>query len=177
MKKFMWAVLAISLFVIPSHAQQVTPASDVSAGYSFLRVGGSNGVNMNGGTGAIAFNANDWLGLVGDFGFYHASPSGVGISAETYQFGPRFSYRAGGKVVPFGEALFGGSHLSASFGGASAATNPFAYSMGGGADLQLGASDKWSLRPEFEYVGMRQNGSTENCMRLSVGIVFHLGQK
>lgn len=177
MKKFMWVALAISLFVIPSHAQQLTPASDVSVGYSYLRVGGSNGVNMNGGTGSIAFNANDWLGLVGDFGFYHASPSGVGVSATTYQFGPRFSYRAGGKVVPFGEALFGGSHLSASFGGASASTNPFAYTMGGGADLQLGASDKWSLRPEFEYVGMRQNGSTENCMRISVGIVFHLGQK
>jgi outer membrane immunogenic protein len=173
MKKFMWVALAISLFVIPSQAQQVTPASDVSAGYSFLRVGGSNGVNMNGGTGSVAFNANDWLGFVGDFGFYHASPSGVGLSATTYQFGPRFSYRAGGKVVPFGEALFGGARLSSS----GIATNPFAYTMGGGADLQLGVSDKWSLRPEFEYVGMRQNGSTENCMRISVGIVFHLGQK
>ena len=41
----------------------------------------------------------------------------------------------------------------------------------------LTGSDKWSLRPEFAYVGMRENGATENCMRISVGIVFHLGQK
>ncbi|MGH9574329.1 MAG: outer membrane beta-barrel protein [Candidatus Acidiferrales bacterium] len=173
MKKFMWVALAAALFVIPSHAQSVTPAADVSAGYSYLRVGGSNGLNMNGGSGAVTFNANNWLGLAADFGFYHASPSGVGVSASTYQFGPRVSYRAGGKVVPFGEALFGGAHLSSS----GIATNPFAYTMGGGADLQLGASDKWSLRPEFAYVGMRQNGASENCMRISFGIVFHLGQK
>lgn len=176
MKKFMWVALALSLFVIPAHAQ-LAPAADVSTGYSFLHLGGTNGANLNGGTGSIAFNANDWLGLVGDLGFYHGSPSSVSTTAVTYTFGPRLSYRAGGRVVPFGEALFGGSHLSASFAGVSASTNPFAYSFGGGADLAVSNTDKWTLRPEFEYVGMRENGATENCYRLSIGIVFHLGHK
>jgi len=179
MKKFMWVALALSLFVIPAHAQ-MAPAADVSTGYSFLHLNGgagAPGINLNGGTGSIAFNANDWVGLVGDFGVYHGSPSSVSTTAVTYMFGPRFSYRAGGKVVPFGEALFGGSHLSASFGGASATDNPFAYSMGGGADFAVGATDKWTVRPEFEYVGMRENGNTQNCYRVSVGLVFHIGQK
>jgi outer membrane immunogenic protein len=179
MKKFMWVALALSLFVIPAHAQ-MAPAADVSTGYSFLHLdgtAGASGINLNGGTGSIALNANDWLGLVGDFGVYHGSPSSISTTAVTYTFGPRLSYRAGGRVVPFGEALFGGAHLSASYSGVSATTNPFDYSFGGGADLAVGATDKWTVRPEFEYVGMRENGNTQNCFRVSVGLVFHIGQK
>src|SRR5690348_239947 len=108
MKKFMWVALAAALFVIPSHAQSVTPAADVSAGYSYLRVGGSNGVNMNGGTGAVTFNANNGWGLAANFGFYTASPPGVGVWPSTFQSGPPISYRAGGKAFPFGGARFAG---------------------------------------------------------------------
>ena len=176
MKKSLWVALASLLFVVPSHAQS-TSMADVSGGYSYFRVGGSGGTNMNGGTGSVAFNANKVLGFVGDFGVYHASPSGVGVTASTYTFGPRFSYRSSGNVVPFAQALFGGAHLSASFGGASASTNPFAYSLGGGADFAISRDSKVSLRPEFDYVGMRENGSTANCFRIAVGIVYHIGQK
>jgi hypothetical protein len=176
MKKLMWVALACSLFAVPSHAQGASPA-EVSGGYSFFRVGGSGGTNMNGGSGSLAINTNDWLGLVGDFGVYHASPSGIGVTASTYTFGPRFSYRAAGKVVPFGEALFGGAHLSATSMGVSASTNPFAYSFGGGADLAMSKDGKVSLRPEFDYFGLRQNGTTENSIRIAVGIVFHIGQR
>ena len=176
MRKFAWMTLVFALAVIPSRAQSAGPV-DVSAGYSFLRVGGSNGTNMNGGTGSVGFNANQWFGLVGDFGFYHASPEGVSTSATTYMFGPRFTYRAAGRVMPFGEALFGGSHLSASFGGVTASTNPFAYAFGGGADLPVDSTGKITLRPEVEYLGMRENGATENSVRFSVGLVFHIGQR
>jgi hypothetical protein len=176
MKKFMWVALALSMFVVPSYAQQ-TPAADVSGGYSYFRVGGSDGVNMNGGNGSVAYNVNNWLGVVGDFGMYHASPEGVSFTTTTYTFGPRFSYRSSGKVVPFAQTLFGGAHLKATEGGESVSSNPFAYSFGGGADLAVGSSGKFTVRPEFDYVGMRQNGSTENCFRIAVGIVFHIGQK
>jgi opacity protein-like surface antigen len=132
---------------------------------------------MNGGTASIALNTNNWVGLVGDFGVYHASPEGVGTSLTTYTFGPRFSYRAGGKVVPFGQALFGGAHISASYQGASATSNPFAYTFGGGADLAMDSAAKWTVRPQVEYLGMRENGATENSVRISVGLVFHIGQK
>lgn len=176
MKKFMWVVLALSFCAISSQAQQ-TPMSDVSAGYSYFRAGGSNGVNLNGFDTSAAYNANDWFGLAGDLGVYHGSPSGVGVTAYTYTFGPRFSYRKSERVVPFAQALFGGSHLSASFGGASGSTNAFAYSFGGGADVALSSSGKVALRPEVEYFGLRSNGGTSNCVRLSVGIVFHIGQR
>jgi outer membrane immunogenic protein len=179
MKKFVWVALAFALAVVPSHAQSSSPV-DVSTGYSYLRIAGSDGasgINLNGGTGSVSFNANQWLGLVGDFGFYHGSPEGVSTSATTYMFGPRFTYRAAGRVMPFGEALFGGSHLALSFEGESASTNPFAYSFGGGADLPVDSTGKITVRPEVEYLGMRENGSTQNSVRISVGLVFHIGAR
>jgi hypothetical protein len=177
MKRLLWVALACALFALPSHAQ-TTPAADASVGYSFLRLTGSGGVNLNGVSGSISYNANPWFGLVGDLGVYHGSPSGVSFTATSYTFGPRFTYRQDSRVTPFVQALFGGSHFSASIAGfGSASSNPFAYSIGGGADLPLAGSGRVGLRPEFDYFGFRSNGSTSNSIRFSVALVFHLGQR
>jgi hypothetical protein len=177
MKKLLWVTLACALFALPSHAQS-TPAADASVGYSFLRLTGSGGANLNGVSGSVSYNANSWLGLVGDLGVYHGSPSGIGFTAVTYTFGPRISYRNDSKVTPFVQALFGGSHFSANFAGfGSASSNPFAFDFGGGADLPLGSSDRVGLRPQFDYIGFHSNGSTANSVRISVALVFHLGQR
>ena len=174
MKKFIWVTFALSLLALSSQAQQM-PAGDVSAGYSYFRIGGSGGVNLNGFSTSAAYDANDWFGLVGDLGVYRGSPSGVGVTAVTYTVGPRFSIHKSEKVVPFAQVLFGGSHVSASFGGFSGSSNPFTFSLGGGAELRLGSSSKVALRPEVDYFGLRSNGSTSNCVRMSVGIVYHIG--
>jgi len=177
MKKFIWVALAVSFFSVSSYAQQLGPRGDISAGYSFLRVGGTGGANLNGFNTSFAYNANDWFGIAGDVGVYHASPSGVSVTGFTYTFGPRFTYRKSDHVMPFGEALFGASHASAAGAGFSGSGNPFTYMLGGGAELPLGSSHSWALRPEADYVGLRANGATSNCVRISVGIVYHIGQK
>jgi len=59
----------LSFFAVSSRAQSV----DASIGYSYFRLGGSGGLNSNGGSGSIAYFPNKWLGLAGDFGAYHAS--------------------------------------------------------------------------------------------------------
>ena len=176
MKKFLWVAFALSLLAVSSPAQQI-PAADVSGGYSYFRIGGSGGANLNGFSTSAAYNANDWFGVVGDLGVYHGSPSGVSLTALTYTFGPRFSIRKTDKVVPFAQALFGGSHVSASFGGSSGSSNPFTFSLGGGAELPLGSRGKVALRPEVDYFGLRSNGSMSNCVRISVGIVYHIGER
>lgn len=174
MKKL--ACIALLVIAAPFAARaQETPAADVSVGYSYLRIGGSNGTNQNGVSGSVAYNANNWVGIVGDIGFYYSSPQRVGLTTVTYMFGPRFSYRTDSRVTPFAQVLLGGSHMSASLGGLSATSNPFAYSFGGGVDL--GLSDNLSFRPQVDYVGLRSNGSTSNCARISAAIVFHFGQK
>jgi hypothetical protein len=176
MRKFIWVAFALSFLAVSSQAQQI-PAADVSAGYSYFRVGGSGGTNLNGFNTSAAYNANSWFGIVGDLGVYHGSPSGVSLTALTYTVGPRFSVRKSDKVVPFAQALFGGSHLSASSGGVSVSTNPFAFGVGGGAEVRLSSSGKVALRPEFDYFGLRSNGSMTNCMRISVGIVYRIGER
>jgi hypothetical protein len=131
---------------------------------------------MTGVGGAIAVNTNDWLGVVGDFGVYfgHVGPS---ITGETYTFGPRLSFRKPGRLVPFAQALFGGSHFSIDTSGISGGGTEFTLGAGGGRDILLGASGKFALRGQVEYFGIRGTGSTTSSVRLSAGIVYRIGKK
>ncbi|HKW89627.1 MAG TPA: outer membrane beta-barrel protein [Candidatus Acidoferrales bacterium] len=176
MKKLMWAAVALTLFAMTSRAQN-TPKADFGVGYAFVHVSQSGtSANLNGFNASIAYNVTDVIGIVGDIGYYHGSPSGVSLNDTSYAFGPRFSFRKSDKATPFVQALFGGSHLSASFGGASGSTNPFLYSFGGGVDVPM-KGGKIAFRPEFDYVGQRVNGTTLNGVRIGAGIVFNIGQK
>lgn len=167
MKKLILLAVGISLIAIPSHAQSV----DASVSYSYFRLGGSSGVNQNGVSGSLAFN-HLWLGIVGDFGVYHATPSGVSLNTYTFLFGPRLTLRNPTNINPFVEGLVGGSRLSAGYGGTSAASNQFAFAFGGGVDI--GMAPHIALRPQVDYVGLRNSGQTINCTRVSLGIVLHL---
>jgi len=161
MKKLMWVVLCLSLFAVPSHAQE-TPAWDAAVGYSYLHTGGTG---FNGVSGSVAYNVNNVLGAVGDLGIVHAT----GTTITSYTFGPRFNYRME-KVSPYFEVLFGGSHFHDG-------VNPFTYAIEGGADLNLTRDGTVGLRPEMGYMGFRENGSTLNGFRFGLSLVFHLGQE
>lgn len=168
MKRLILLPLAFLLCSIPAAAQKI----DASIGYSYFHIGGSGSVNQNGISGSLAYNANRFLGIVGDFGGYHASPSGVSLTTYTYMFGPRLTARNPTKINPFVQGLVGGSHVTAGFAGATSSSNPFAYSFGGGVDL--GFFPMMSLRPQVDYVGLRQSGATTNCTRVSISLVLHL---
>jgi hypothetical protein len=167
MKKLIFLFLVLPIFAVPSRAQSV----DVSAGYSYFRLGGSGGINQNGVSGSVAYNLKswDWLGLVGDFGVYHASPLGVSLNTYTYLFGPRVTLRNPSKINPFAQALFGGSRLTTGSGGPS--FNQFAYSIGGGVDI--GLLPHLALRPQVDYVGLNTSPSHTNCTRVSASFVVH----
>jgi len=165
MKKVTFLLLALSVFAIPSRAQSV----DASLSYSYFRLGGSGGINQNGVSGSVAYNPNRWLGIVGDFGGYHASPLGVSLNTYTYLFGPRLTLRNPSKINPFAQALFGGSRITVGSGGGS--NNQFAYSVGGGVDI--GLLPHLALRPQVDYIGLNTPGSHTNCTRVSAGLVVH----
>jgi hypothetical protein len=167
MKKLIFLFLALSVFAVPSRAQSV----DVSAGYSYFRLGGSGGINQNGISGSLAYNLKsfDWLGIVGDFGGYHASPAGVSLNTYTYLFGPRLTLRNPSKINPFGQVLLGGSRLTTGSGGPT--FNQFAYSLGGGVDI--GLLPHLAFRPQVDYVGLNTTGGHTNCTRVSAGFVVH----
>lgn len=163
MKKLIFLGLGLMFFCTASRAQSV----DASVSYSYFRLGNSGGINQNGVSGSLAFNPNRWLGLAGDFGAYHASPGGVSLNTYTYLFGPRLTLRNPTKINPFVQALAGGSRLS----GGGASSNQFAFSVGGGVDI--GILPRVYLRPQIDYVGLHNSGTTLNCTRASVGIALH----
>lgn len=163
MKKLFLLALGLFLFAIPSHAQ----SADASIGYSYFRLGNSNGLNQNGVSGSIGYYPGHFFGLVGDFGAYHASPGGVSTNTYTYLFGPRLILRNPLKVNPFVQALAGGSHLTAT---GLSPSNVFAFSVGGGVDL--GLLPHLYLRPQVDYVGLHNAGQTLNCTRASVGVAI-----
>ena len=176
MKKRILAAFALFLLGIASSAQE-TPQVDVAVGYSHLHILYGFTIPFDGASSSVAVNANRWLGAVGDLGVYHGSPGGMGITGETYTAGPRFSYRKLNRIVPFAQALIGGSHFSASSGGISGGGSEFALGLGGGADVLLSHSGRVALRGQLEYFGIRANGSTTNAARLSAALVYRIGKR
>ena len=175
MKKLIWAALTMSILATASRAQE-TPLADVAVGYSHFHIIKGFTIPMEGGSGALAVNATDWLGVAGDFGAYDSH--GLGFNAETYTFGPRFSYRKVDRFTPFAQVLVGGAHFSAPFGGAPAAQGGhFAFSFGVGADVGLVRSGRLTLRPQADYFGVQIGGSQIGNIRLSLGIVFRFGKR
>jgi hypothetical protein len=173
MKHPIWLILMFPLLAGFSSAQ-TTPTADVSVAYSPLYILKGYTIWMNGGSGSVAFNANRWFGVAGDFGGYlgHIPQD---LTGETYTFGPRFSYRRLGWVVPFAQALFGGSHFSESSGGITGGGTQFSFAVGGGADIGLGSRRKFAVRLGGDYFGIRSGGSTTPAMRLTSGIVYRIG--
>lgn len=175
MNRIVFAALAFALLAMPSRAQD-TPQADVAVGYGFIEVPQGFTFMMHGGSGSVAFNINNWLAVVGDFGAYHADP-GVSLTAETYTFGPRFSYRRWDRFIPFAQLLLGGQHASAVTTGFTNASNAFALGAGGGFDVGLDRGGRFALRPQMEYFGFRANGIMTTTARLSIGIVYRIGRK
>ena len=155
MKKLILLGLGLFLFAASSRAQSI----DVSAGYSYFRLSGSGGLNQNGLSGSVAYNAKHWLGVVGDVGGYHASPAGVSVNTYTYLFGPRLFFHNPTKLTPFVQGLLGGSRITVGSGGGS--NSQFAYSFGGGVDF--GILPHLAFRPQVDYVGLDTPGSRTNC--------------
>lgn len=165
MKKLMLVALGLLFFVMPTRAQSF----DASLSYSYFRLGGSGGLNQNGVSGSLAYNPVSWFGFAGDFGGYHASPSGVSVNTYTYMFGPRVTLRNPAKINPFAQVLFGGSRVTIGSGGGS--NDQFAYSFGGGVDF--GILPHLAFRPQVDYVGLNTPGGHTNCTRISAGLVVH----
>jgi len=179
----------VCLFSVSARAQGTsTPLTriDVSAAYSYVNAGAADSggtFNVHGGSGSVAYNLNNWVGLAADVGGYHFTtlPAGLDSNMYTYLFGPRFSFRNSGRITPFAQVLFGGGRVNASSGGIQAGENGFATAFGGGVDLPL--YRHISLRVlQADYLLTRfprNNGSTatQNNIRISTGLVIHFGSR
>jgi len=187
------------------YADSYLPRFELFLGYSNFRAvpmssSGNRIAWLSGGSTSLAFNANRYLGLVMDFGGYHANrfgpnapPSGGVVDASgnvfSYMAGPRLSFRHD-RFTPFVQVLFGGVHASeVTLDGCSGvgctplpAENAFAMTAGGGLDFSLSPHISFRLfQAEYAMTRFRDptsiagNTGTQNDVRLSVGIVLRFG--
>jgi len=182
-------LLAIFGIVPLAKAQEEPSGLELFGGYYYARfnvnanvpgVAPSETFNGNGGGGQVEYNANRWLGVVGDLGGYGATSTTNGAlvgGAFTYLFGPRLNFRHG-KVTPFAQTLFGGIRTTDGIG-RSGAENNFAMTAGGGIDVKV--SKHVSVRPvQAEYFMTKLPdglNNRQNNFRFGTGIIFRFGEK
>lgn len=210
MKVFrLFVVLAACLFFAGVAVAQETPVVDAFAGYTYIHFNGGSGTitvggtprtgtltsNINGGSGSLAYNVNDWFGLAADLGGSAVSRlnlsgvGGVNVSSSlfTYLFGPRLSYRKNKTFTPFAQVLVGGAHITdVTVAGVKVANgeNGFAMTAGGGVDwnvtkliaIRLGQAEYLMTRFTDPF-SLGGGVGTQNNFRFSAGVVFRLGEK
>jgi len=190
------AILVAGIFALgsaPSAHAQDAPKWEIFGGYTYMRANiivNGNQFNMNGGSGSVAYNLNNWFGLVGDFGITHSGTTGnqpFSLNIYTYEFGPRVSWRNHSKLTPYGQVLIGGGHANgtlytSSLGSGLAplgASNDFNFTAGGGVDWKI--NHGFSVRlAQAEYLHTQFANAVNNSQsnfRLSTGVVFSFGQR
>ncbi len=175
MKKVMWILPAILLLSMTAHAQE-TPSWEVAGGFSYLKadLGGSS-FHLLGGTGSATQNLNNWFGGRLEVTAYHGSEAGSTVSAQTFTYGPVFSYRKLDKVTPFAHFQLGAIHASQGYLGISENAIKFALVGGGGVDVRV--SKMVSVRVQADYLMSRFLALNQNNIQGSVGMVVRFGKK
>lgn len=190
MKTSCAVILLLSLFGAAQIVQAQEQASKLEAygGYYYVRFnvnasaaggGPAETFNGNGGGVQLAYNANNWLGVVGEMAGYGATATTNGAlvgGAFTYLAGPRVNFRHG-KVTPFVQTLLGGIWSTGGIG-SSASENSFAMTTGGGIDFKV--SKHVSVRPiqaEYFMTKLPDNlNNRQDNLRIGAGIVVRLSR-
>jgi hypothetical protein len=193
-KKYFTVSLIVLLFAVVAVAQNEVPRYEAYLGFQYVRANQFNqnlglgqtigGFDMYGGDGQFVYNFSKMISGVIDGGAVNKPNIGVINAQNTTAFvygGPRFYFRRGRRVHPFGEVLFGGAFRHAStevtaltsintpnitvvnplnlFPGPlavvnatlSTTENAFSMKVGGGLDYRL--NKHFSFRPlEVDYV-------------------------
>ena len=116
--------VAIALTMAAGAAAQGAPAAvhkhpfiELGLDYNYVRANAPPAdcgcFSMNGGDAWAAYNFTSSLAAVAQFSAHHASNvngSGADLTLKSYLFGGRYSWRNSSRFMPFGQALFGGSH-------------------------------------------------------------------
>lgn len=137
--------------------------------------------SMNGGGGSLVIHMPHGMGLVANLQGTHASRingTTQTISVFDYLFGPRYTYRSGGRYTPYGQVLLGGSEELSNYAFVQN-RNVFAVSAGGGVSRVLTPHIAWNM-VEVDYVYSRLPNAVndrQNDLRVSTGIAFRFGPR
>ena len=194
-------ILFVSLATLLCFAQE-KPIVEISGAYQYDHLklsadGASATLNVSSGwDGSVSVPIVSWFDVVGDvsrvwktvsasvpvtcysyFGCSSSTPATATAYVLTYGGGPQLTYRKNPYVQPFARVIFGNAHSSASASAsgisASASTNSFLVTPGGGADIHI-IQHLW-FRVGADYLHTSKNGVTVNGVRALGGLTYILG--
>jgi hypothetical protein len=196
MRKLLQILLFASCAASPCFAQsQAKGQWQLFAGYSYMRANvreyykpsaslyavRNDFANMNGWEVSITENVKKWFGGTLDASGHYSSPQigAISTSEQVYSilYGPHF-FHQGKRWRPFGHVLLGISYVSSevSSPGPSISNTSFAVLPGGGLDMKF--FSRGSIRLfQADYVHANLEGSSQNHLRASAGVVFDLTKK
>jgi hypothetical protein len=123
-------------------------------------------------TGGVAGTVTPWLTIAGEVGDSYLPASATSNLTSLYSFlaGPRYVFRAGGRLSVFGQFLVGDVHAGSGVYSALASSNDLSYQPGGGVDI--GVARRWGPHFQGDYRAVRDAGTTFNQARFTAGVVF-----
>jgi outer membrane immunogenic protein len=160
---------------------------ELGGDYNFVHTNAPPGLcgcfSMQGGDAWLGWYFTDHLSVVSQGAVQHASninATNASLTLVSFLAGPRVTFRETHRIVPFAQALIGGTHANglltpSSATGLSNTANSFALAAGGGFDFKL--SRTYSIRAfQAEYFFTRfANGGNQrqNNLRISAGFFVH----
>jgi hypothetical protein len=157
-------------------AGQVAPRWEFYGGYSYLRfdsptLGYVNWSNLNGFNGAVTFNITTRFAVIADGSGHYGNQ----LTVYNYMLGPQYALRRD-KSKFFVHGLFGKAQNTVNI--ATSISNGFesvgrAFAAGGGYDRDL--TPRFTFRVQADYLNTNTFGATQNDIRVSTGVVFHIG--
>jgi hypothetical protein len=149
------------VFSISARAQGI----DLFGGYSYERVGGSPGRNLNGVEITAQYKFMDWLGLAADVDGHFGLPSQPDGRTLHVMAGPQISFPA--RISPFLHVLAGIGHVSNN----GISDTSFAGAIGGGIDMRIAPLISWRIIQGDDII-THHFGGVQHNVRVSTGLVF-----
>jgi len=173
---FSFLVFAAVIAVSSLSVGQVAPRWEFYGGYSYLRfdsptLGYVNWSNLNGFNGEVTFNITTRFAVVADGSGHYGNQ----LTVYNYMLGPQYALRRD-KSKFFVHGFFGKAQNTVNI--ATSISNGFesvgrAFAAGGGYDRDL--TPRFTFRVQADYLNTSTFGATQNDIRVSTGVVFHVG--
>ena len=162
---------------------------DFALGYQYTRANAPPAecgcFQMNGGFASAQLPVWSWLSAAVEVTGGHAgniSPLGQDLTLTTFAAGPRVTF-GNHRVTPYAQALLGAAHGGSSYfpqnGTYTTSSTSFAYTAGGGVDLNL--SHRLAIRlveAQYLHTGFPNGADNEqHHLTLGAGIVLKFGKE
>lgn len=173
---FLVLVFSVVMSVSSLSLGQVAPRWEFYGGYSYLRfdsptLGYANWSNLNGFNGEVTFNITTRFAVVADGSGHYGNQ----LTVYNYMLGPQYAFRRD-KSKFFVHGFFGKAQNTVNI--ATSIKSGFvgvghAFAAGGGYDRDL--TPRFTFRVQADYLNTNTFGATQNDIRVSTGLVFHIG--